>query len=482
MKNKVKNKILLLFVILLGITIGFAGLATTLKITGSTNIGKNTWNIYWDNVANEDGVTPSTHPQITADANNVPKSLLTWTVTLDKPGDFYEFEVDAVNAGTLDAEIIGIESKYGNSSIISTVNGALVVADPNPVPSYIKYSIKYANGNEVSLGDRLPKATVSGNTSTPTRKTYKIRVEYDRNVITNAILNGMAEPETHTFTYNVSYGQASPAVPEDFETDEWDVIASAGPIAAEQPTVTNGKCGAYTLGDTRTLDMGSLGVHTVRLANCSTPPECSTAGFSQTACGFVLEFTDIISNHMMNPNSNGPDINNGYLNVGGWKYSEMRAYLNGGSGGAGLMNYTDSSSVYGHIPEAIRSKISLTTVVSGHGKNDSENFTTQDKLYLLTPTEVVGLEGDYSTYDELDKNSTRQLDYYNYVGVRNDQDHTYVSKNYNNVASDWWCRTASGNNANDFFRIYERENWTIWDYRLSYEELGVSPAFKFSSN
>ena len=185
---------------------------------------------------------------------------------------------------------------------------------------------------------------------------------------------------------------------------------------------------------------------------------------------------------MMNPSSNEPVISNGYLNVGGWKYSEMRAYLNGGSGGAVLMNYTDSSSVYGHIPEAIRTNIALTTVVSGHGKNDSENFTTQDKLYLLTPTEVVGLEGDYSTYDELDKNSTRQLDYYNYVGVRNDQDHTYVSKNYNNVASDWWCRTASGNNANDFFRIFERENWTIWDYRLSYEELGVSPAFKFSSN
>ena len=217
MRNKKKNRIFLLLILLLGLGIGFAALATTLKINGTAIINKSTWNIYWDNVANETGVVPATHPEITADENNVPKALLTWSVTLDEPGDYYEFEVDAVNAGTLDAEIIGIDSKYGNSSIISTVEGELVTANPNPVPSYIKYSIKYADGTEVSLGDKLPKATVEGNTSTPTRKTYKIRVEYDRNAITNEIINGMEDAETHTFTFNVTYGQASPL------TSPWDL-------------------------------------------------------------------------------------------------------------------------------------------------------------------------------------------------------------------------------------------------------------------
>ena len=214
MRNKKRNRILFLLILLLGIGIGFAALATTLKINGSATINKNTWNIYWDNVANETGVTPETHPQITADENNVPKTLLTWSVTLNEPGDYYEFEVDAVNAGTLDAEIIGIDSKVGNDSIISTVEGELVEADPTPVPSYIKYSVKYADGSSVGLGDKLPKAPDL--TSTPpvyTRKTYKIRVEYDRNAVTNAQVNGMTDDVTLSFTYHVTYGQAAPVVP-----------------------------------------------------------------------------------------------------------------------------------------------------------------------------------------------------------------------------------------------------------------------------
>ena len=218
MRNKKKNRVFLLLILLLGLGIGFAALATTLKINGTAIINKSTWNIYWDNVANETGVVPATHPEITADENNVPKALLTWSVTLDEPGDYYEFEVDAVNAGTLDAEIIGIDSKYGNSSIISTVDGELVTANPNPVPSYIKYSIKYADGTDVSLGDRLEKAPdLTTTPPTVTRKTYKIRVEYDRNAITNEIINGMEDAETHTFTFNVTYGQASPL------TSPWDL-------------------------------------------------------------------------------------------------------------------------------------------------------------------------------------------------------------------------------------------------------------------
>ena len=213
MRNKKRNRVLFLLILLLGIGIGFAALATTLKINGTAIINRSTWNIYWDNVANETGVTPETHPQITPDENNVPKTLLTWSVTLNEPGDFYEFEVDAVNAGTLDAEIIGIDSKVGESSIISTVDGELVEADPTPVPSYIKYSVKYADGTAVGLGDKLPKAPDL--TSTPpvyTRKTYKIRVEYDRDAVTNAQVNGMEDDVTLSFTYHVTYGQAAPEV------------------------------------------------------------------------------------------------------------------------------------------------------------------------------------------------------------------------------------------------------------------------------
>ena len=50
----------------------------------------------------------------------------------------------------------------------------------------------------------------------------------------------------------------------------------------------------------------------------STPDECKTKGFSQTACGFVVEFADVITKHGMNDTA---------TNKGGWPASSMREYL-----------------------------------------------------------------------------------------------------------------------------------------------------------
>ena len=98
--------------------------------------------------------------------------------------------------------------------------------------------------------------------------------------------------------------------------------------------------------------MGTLGTHTLRVANNSTPAECSTEGFSQTACGFVLEFADIITTHRMNPYSQSGSVN-GDGNKGGWEYSEMRTYVN-----------TD---IYNSLLTLLKNAIINTTVVSGHG-------------------------------------------------------------------------------------------------------------------
>ena len=87
-------------------------------------------------------------------------------------------------------------------------------------------------------------------------------------------------------------GEFIPKVnPVSFSTDSWETIVNA---------VKNNNISKYKVGDTKTIDMGTYGTHTLRIANTSTPSECSTAGFSQTACGFVLEFADIITTHTMN--------------------------------------------------------------------------------------------------------------------------------------------------------------------------------------
>ena len=193
MKKK-KVNIFLLSLVLLGVTVGFAALSTTLKVSGTTNIGKNTWNIYWDNVANQSGVTTTT-PVISNDATNGPNTVVTWTVTLDQPGDFYEFTVDAVNAGTLDAMITSIEHKLNGSAI----------SNNNKLPDYVHYSVTYANGDAIALNQLLPKATVSGNTTVFTRETYKVRVEFDSNIDPSDLSN---ENESYELSFGVTYGQA----------------------------------------------------------------------------------------------------------------------------------------------------------------------------------------------------------------------------------------------------------------------------------
>ena len=201
MRNKKKNQISVLLLILLGISIGFAALATTLKINGSTTITKNTWNIYWDNIDNQDGVTPTTSEIVDEDATHK-NNIVNFAVTFDKPGDYYEFTVDAVNAGTLDAEILSIEKKYNDTLIPET--------GTSPVPSYLKYEVTYADGSAIAIGNKLAKAQdLTSNPPVYTTKTYKIRVEYDKDAVTKADINNQVGNVTHTFSFKIDYGQAT---------------------------------------------------------------------------------------------------------------------------------------------------------------------------------------------------------------------------------------------------------------------------------
>ena len=186
-----------------------------------------------------------------------------------------------------------------------------------------------------------------------------------------------------------------PSEPNSFATDSWKTIINA---------VKNNNIGKYNVGDTKEIDMGTYGTHTLRIANTSTPSECSTSGFSQTACGFVLEFADIITTHNMNPAGtyNGTQYGLGW-NVDGWPATSMRTFVN--------------NDIYNALPSEIKNAIIDTTVVSGHGQSDTTNFTSTDKLYLLAPGEVWT---DWSTYQytyDTANDLTRTLDYYTAQGV-----------------------------------------------------------------
>ena len=230
--------------------------------------------------------------------------------------------------------------------------------------------------------------------------------------------------------------QTSVKLPVSFENDSWNVISKA----------VKENNYPYQVGDTKTVDMGSLGTHTVRVANTSA---CTNGETSETACGFVLEFTDILNLNKMNSDN---------LNTGGWMNSEVRNYIN--------------TTLFSSLPTQLQDIIEITTVVSGHGNTkDESDFTTKDKLYLLSAKEVYNIS-DYDTAS----NTTRQLDYYKQQGVTLDNYKkaikVYAKDNYS-----WWLRPAYSNDwgNHSYLIVYQEGNWSARD---ADNNLGVSPAFR----
>ena len=227
-----------------------------------------------------------------------------------------------------------------------------------------------------------------------------------------------------------------------FATDSWSTIIA---------NVKAGNGSEYAIGSTKEVNLGTTyGTHTLRIANTSTPSECSKTGFSQTACGFVLEFADIITNHEMNIS----DISE---NVGGWPATRMRTFVN--------------NDIYNSLPTDLKNGIIDTTVVSGHGKSDLSNFTSTDKLYLLAPKEIYT---DWDNSNDTAKDLTRTLDYYTSIGVTTSNYSGTIKKN-GTSAKWWWLRAADSYINSCFCYVTSNGDWTTG---MATDSHGVAPAFR----
>ena len=240
-----------------------------------------------------------------------------------------------------------------------------------------------------------------------------------------------------------------------FRDDSWETIAS---------NVKTGNTSKYNVGDEKEVDLGTYGKHMVRIANLSSPTEegCGTDRFSESACGFVVEFVDIITNHNMKTSN---------TNIGGWPGSAMHPFLNDenldGLNGNEL-------SIMKALPDDLKSVIIDTKTVSGSGYEDTGNFTSPDKLYLLAPKEIYSDWSDENPYDSA-ADFTRQLDYYKGVTTKN---FTKATKNISGgSASYWWLRSANSHYGYDFYSISDNGDWDPGNATASTAR-GVSPAFK----
>ena len=363
-----KKKSMLIIAILL-MSIGFAAISTTLIINGNAKVSEN----------NEDFSVIFTAASI--DGNDVYSTAVDAT---KKTITFETSELKTLNqTSVLTYEVTNNSSNYDANVTVTCVPSTGTTA---------KYtSIKNKLENDATVVKA--KESINGTLTVTLDKvaTENVTEEYTCKLEFNAV-----ERDT--------IGKEIPA----FQKDSWSTIAA---------NVKSGNTSKYNVGDTKEVDLGELGTHTVRIANKSA---CESET-SETACGFVVEFADIITKQQFNST---------LTNVGGWKDSELRTYING--------------TIYNAFPSELQNVISTTKVISGHGSTSGEeNFETQDKLYLLSGHEVYedGTSNQISSHDT-SYNNTKQLDYYKNQGVTTSS-YAGAIKQYNGSNSYWWLRSAS---------------------------------------
>lgn len=172
----------------------------------------------------------------------------------------------------------------------------------------------------------------------------------------------------------------------------------------------------------------------VRIANRSTPNVCATEGYSQTACGFVIEFEETVGKRRMN---------NSDTVAGGWKETEIVTYLNG--------------EFYNKLPSDLKNAIIPTyPIVSGSGNDlTSDNITEEDtnknKIYFFS-TREVGFGGQFDNKANIETD-TRVLDYYIGTAENSSHEDRRVKYNLNNAAQYWMLRTADLRDDNVYLAV-----------------------------
>lgn len=203
--------VVLLLLLFIGISIGYAGLSSSLNISGSSTINDNTkWDIdVLDNsISCPNGeicqINPSNPGSLTPDDGKVtpenpnPTGAVIWTEgntvyfkhVLTAPGDVFTFNTTFKNNGTLNAKVSDVVKSNLNTT----------------AQNFMTYTVTYANGNTINVNDTL----AAGQSATfKVTVTYKAEVQVLPTPQQLAEINETAQGHTGaTSFFTVTYVQA----------------------------------------------------------------------------------------------------------------------------------------------------------------------------------------------------------------------------------------------------------------------------------
>ena len=151
--------VIALFLAVVGISVGFAMMSTTLEIAGTAKVIPATWDIKFTNYSfsdNDTDASQGTTPTMTD------TTFTGYQVVLTKPADKGTYLVTVTNNGSIDAKVSTVT--LGNNL---TMTGA--DADKTILNGKINYNVTWEDGSAIAADDEL----LHGQS-----KNIKIEVEY----------------------------------------------------------------------------------------------------------------------------------------------------------------------------------------------------------------------------------------------------------------------------------------------------------------
>ena len=176
MENKKGGQLIIIGVLAVAIlfmSVGFAAAAynANLNINGEVTVQPARWSVHWDTTS------------YSADANSVAITQtaftttgFSFTATLTQPGDYAQFTIDAINDGTLDANLTGItlssiasyadyltyEVTYGSNTYTTSATGLSTLLAATNGREHVTVKVAYTTPADSA---DLPQSAVTVNLS-----------------------------------------------------------------------------------------------------------------------------------------------------------------------------------------------------------------------------------------------------------------------------------------------------------------------------
>lgn len=182
MKNTRNDRFMMLVALLAVALVGTIGVAVAafsrdLKIQGTATVKGTSWDIHFENLKDAKVIsTPSTAKEITKPTIDGTTTIISnYKVELKSPGDAVEYTFDVKNAGDIDAKITAITINTGSNLTCNSTGGTAAEqsARNTKTCSNLNYTLSYANGTPVVVGDLLDAGAA---------KTMKLKLELDGSV------------------------------------------------------------------------------------------------------------------------------------------------------------------------------------------------------------------------------------------------------------------------------------------------------------